>query len=432
MTVLALGLNHRSAPLDLRARFAIPLERMAASIDALRRHIAVTAAGTTADATAATTAEAVILSTCNRTELYVAAPTGELARPALAWLAGQAGLTPAALAAHAYTCAGDDAARHAFRVAAGLDSMVLGEPQILGQVKQAVRVAAEAGALGKTLNQLFQRSFSVAKAVRSHTEIGAGSVSYAAATVRLAQQLFGPLQDQRVLCVGGGEMMASVAAHLGGRRPLALAIANRSAERGQAIAARCGDGATALPLATLPERLHEFDVVVSCTASSLPLIGLGAVQRALAQRRRRPMLLVDLALQRDIEPEVGKLPDAYLYTLDDLAAIVEAGAANRRAAVEHADALVEDGVRSFGRWLDQRGTVPLIRALQARAEDWRAAELQRARRLLARGVPVDEVLDGVARGLSAKLMHGPLRALASGDAATQGTVARLFGADAPH
>ena len=425
MTVFALGLNHRSAPLDLRARFAIPLERMAASIDALRRHIAVT----TADAAA--TAEAVILSTCNRTELYVAAPAGELAGPALDWLARQAGLAPDTLAAHAYTRAGDDAARHAFRVAAGLDSMVLGEPQILGQVKQAVRVAAEAGTLGKTLNQLFQRSFSVAKAVRSHTDIGAGSVSYAAATVRLAQQLFGPLQAQRVLCVGGGEMMASVAAHLAGRRPLALAIANRSAERGQAIAARCGDGATALPLATLPERLHEFDVVVSCTASSLPLIGLGVVQRALAQRRR-PMLLVDLALQRDIEPEVGKLPDAYLYTLDDLAAIVEAGAANRRAAVEHADALVEDGVRSFGRWLDQRGTVPLIRALQARAEDWRAAELQRARRLLARGVPVDEVLDGVARGLSAKLMHGPLRALASGDAATQGTVARLFGADARH
>ena len=424
MTVFALGLNHRSAPLDLRARFAIPLERMAASIDALRRHIAVT----TADAAA--TAEAVILSTCNRTELYVAAPAGELAGPALDWLARQAGLAPDTLAAHAYTRAGDDAARHAFRVAAGLDSMVLGEPQILGQVKQAVRVAAEAGTLGKTLNQLFQRSFSVAKAVRSHTDIGAGSVSYAAATVRLAQQLFGPLQAQRVLCVGGGEMMASVAAHLAGRRPLALAIANRNAERGQAIATRCGDRATALALATLPERLHEFDVVVSCTASSLPLIGLGAVQRALAQRRRRPMLLVDLALQRDIEPEVGSLPDAYLYTLDDLAAIVEAGAAHRRAAVEHADALVEDGVRSFGRWLDQRGTVPLIQALQAQAEDWRAAELQRARRLLARGVPVDQVLDGVARGLSAKLMHGPLRAMASGDAATQGAVARLFGADA--
>ena len=302
--------------------------------------------------------------------------------------------------------------------------------RILGQVKQAVRVAAEAGAVGQTLNQLFQRSFAVAKAVRSHTEIGAGSVSYAAATVRLAQQLFGKLDAQRVLCVGAGEMMASVAAHLAGRHPLAMAIANRSDLRSEAIAARCGTAATTLPLATLGERLHEFDIVVSCTASSLPLIGLGAVQRALARRRRRPMLLVDLALPRDIEPEVGQLPDAYLYTLDDLATVVETGGANRRAAVDRADALVEDGVRSFGRWLDQRATVPLIRALQAQAEDWREAELARARRLLARGVPVDEVLAGVARGLSAKLMHGPLRALATGDAATQGAVARLFGTDA--
>jgi glutamyl-tRNA reductase len=416
MTVAAIGLSHRTAPLDLRARFAIPGEHLVQRLATLRDHLR------EADC------EAVILSTCNRTELYVAAGGEAPVAPALDWLARQAEVSTAELAQHTYTREHHEAARHAFRVAAGLDSMVLGEPQILGQVKQAVRAAESAGALGQTLHQLFQRSFEVAKAVRSGTELGNGSVSYAAATVQLAQRLFGDLHERRVLCVGGGEMMASVAVHLAGRGPRALVVANRTAARGDAVAARCGPLASTMPLAQLPERLHEFDIVVSCTASAVPLIGLGAVRRALERRRREPMLLVDLALPRDIEPEVGQLADAYLHTLDDLGATVEAGNARRRAAVERADELVEDGVRRFGRWLGQRANVPLIRALHAQADAWREAELARARRLLARGTPIDEVLASVAQGLNAKMLHGPLQALAHGDAATQVAVARLFGA----
>lgn len=413
MSVLALGLNHQTAPLDLRARFAIPAERLAASLAALRRHLGGAAS------------ETALLSTCNRTELYVAADDEQAAPAAFDWLAAQAQVPQRQLQAHAYLRAGDAAARHAFRVASGLDSMVLGEPQILGQLKQAARVAADAGALGQTLHQLFQRSFSVAKAVRSSTEIGHCAVSYASVAAQLAQELFGELGTLRVLCVGAGEMMASVAAHLHGRGAGTLVLANRDMARGAALAARFG-GAQALALAAMPARLHEFDIVVSCTASTLPLIGLGAVERALKARRQRPMLLVDLALPRDIEPEVARLPDAYLYTLDDLAQRVQQGGERRRLAVQRAEQLVEAGVRDFGRWLDQRGNVPLIQALQRQAEGWQAAELARARRRLARGESVDEVLLGFAQGLRNKLMHGSLCELRRGDPAVQAAIERLF------
>jgi glutamyl-tRNA reductase len=236
-------------------------------------------------------------------------------------------------------------------------------------MKLAVREADAAGALGCTLHQLFQRSFSVAKEVRSCTGIGEHSVSMAAAAVRLASQLFEDLRHTRVLCVGAGEMIELAATHFAARQPAALVLANRSAERGELLAHRVG--ATTCPLANLPARLHEFDIVISCTASTLPLIGLGAVERALKARRRRPMLLVDLAVPRDIEPEVARLSDAYLYTLDDLASLVQAGGEQRQAAVASAESIIDEGVRRFGDWLDQRGSVPLIRSLNQRADEWR-------------------------------------------------------------
>jgi glutamyl-tRNA reductase len=292
MTVLALGINHHSAPLDLRSRFAFPAPQLPEALRSLRACLQRAAP------------EATLLSTCNRTELYVAADdtqaAADLARPALDWLAAQGGTSGARLADHAYVVEDGAAARHAFRVASGLDSMVLGEPQILGQIKQAVREAGLAGTLGSTLHQLFQRSFSVAKEVRTATEIGAHSVSMAAATVRLAAQLFEDLRQVRVLLVGAGEMIELVAAHFAKQQPLSLTVANRTLERGETVAARFGG--QALRLAELPDRLHEFDVVVSCTASTLPLIGLGAVERALKKRRQRPMFMVDLAVPRDIEP----------------------------------------------------------------------------------------------------------------------------------
>ena len=420
MTVLALGLSHHTAPLDLRARFAVPADRMGPALASLRERLHWPQA------------ECALLSTCNRTELYIAhggsaggaaaaghaandpsplpAPgTDALLGAAVGWL-GQWGQAPAAeLSPHVYANAGPAAARHAFRVAAGLDSMVLGEAQILGQMKQAVRLAEEAGTLGTTLHALFQRSFSVAKAVRTSTEIGAHSVSMAAAAVRLAEQLFERLADTRVLFVGAGEMVALTAMHFAGRRPQHITVANRSAERGLALAQQVG-GHT-LALAEVPARLHEFDVVVSGTASTLPIIGLGAVETAIRRRRRRPMLMVDLAVPRDIEPEVAGLEDVYLHSVDDLAAIVLAGGASRRAAVVQAEAIVDAGVSDFARWLSQRAMVPLIQAVQSQAELWRADAMSKALRRLTNGEDPQAVMEGLSRMLSSRMMHGVLAGL---------------------
>ncbi|RTL34388.1 MAG: glutamyl-tRNA reductase [Burkholderiales bacterium] len=414
MSVFALGLNHNTAPLDLRGRFAFTLEQLAPSLTGLRQKLP-------------GAPEAAILSTCNRTEVYVAAPSAQV-QPAIAWLAQAGGVEAGALREHAYVMQGSAAARHAFRVASGLDSMVLGEPQILGQMKQAVKEAEAAGALGTTLHQLFQRSFSVAKEVRSSTEIGAHSISMAAAAVRLAGQLFEDLAQTRVLFVGAGEMIELTATHFAARTPRHMAVANRTLERGEKLAIRFG--AEALRLADLTERLHEFDIVVSCTASSLPLIGLGAVERALKKRKHRPMFMVDLAVPRDIEPEVAQLSDVYLYTVDELAQQVQTAGEKRQAAVEQAEAIVETGVQSFMHWLDQRHTVPLIQALHAQADDWRTLEMARARKLLAKGADVDEVLDALSKGLTQKLLHGTLAELnaSEGEQRLQlaQTVSRLF------
>ena len=432
MTVLALGINHHSAPLDLRSRFAFAAPQLPAALRSLR------------DCLQRASAEATLLSTCNRTEIYIAAEdahdAADLVQPALGWLAEQGGANAVAagaqrgassagrLADHAYVVEDSAAARHAFRVASGLDSMVLGEPQILGQIKLAVREAGLAGTLGSTLHQLFQRSFSVAKEVRTATEIGAHSVSMAAATVRLAAQLFEDLGNVKVLLVGAGEMIDFTAAHFASRHPLSITVANRTMERGEALAERFG--ASAMPLSELPQRLGEFDVVVSCTASSLPIIGLGAVERALKARRRRPMFMVDLAVPRDIEPEVAQLRDVYLYTVDDLSALVQTAGGKRQQAVARAEEIVDAGVKSFAQWMEQRASVPLIRALNQQADVWQATELQRARRQLARGGSIDAVLQALAHGLTAKLMHGAMSELRCVDEqqrdAMSASVSRLF------
>ena len=401
MTVLTLGLNHVSAPLDLRGRFAVPLDRLGTTLQGLRAHLAARGADNTGLA---------LLSTCNRTELYLGHADAQALLPqAEAWLAAQGGAAPEQLRPHRYVREGAEAARHAFRVAAGLDSAVLGEPQILGQLKSAVRSAESEGLLGSTLQQLFQRSFAVAKAVRSSTEIGSHAVSFAATAVQLAQQIFGDLHQQRVLFVGAGEMIELFATHVAAKAPAAMAVANRSPARADQLAARLGG--TALPLAGLDKRLHSFDIIISCTASSLPLIGLGAVQRALRARKRRPMLMFDLAVPRDIEAEVGQLPDVYLYTVDDLARRAAAGGERRQAAVQQAEILVDQGVHQFSQWLEKRGSVPLVQALLRQSQDWGTLELQRARRALARGEAVDQVMAQLACGLTRKLMHGTLAGL---------------------
>ncbi|WP_312587265.1 glutamyl-tRNA reductase [Comamonas terrigena] len=422
MAVWALGINHHTAPLDLRGRFAFALDQIAPTLTGLRQSLT--------SATRHPEVETAIISTCNRTEIYCAADAPALDHT-LGWLAQSGGVTTDVLRQHSYLLESGSVARHAFRVASGLDSMVLGETQILGQMKNAVRAAEDAGALGTTLNQLFQRSFAVAKEVRSSTEIGEHSISMAAAAVRLAGQLFEDLSKIRILFVGAGEMIELASTHFAARNPQQITIANRTLERGEKLACRLG--ASVMRLADIPDHLHEYDAIISCTASSLPIIGLGAVERALKKRKHRPIFMVDLAVPRDIEPEIKDLRDVYLYTVDDLASVVKTAQASRQATVAQAEAIIDAGVLNFVQWMDQRslgGVVPLIQQINAQADEWRALEIARARKLLAKGEDMDTVLEALSRGLTQKMMHGTMAALHQGDAEeraqTAATVSRLF------
>jgi glutamyl-tRNA reductase len=395
MHLLTLGLNHHTAPLSLREKVAFPGDALRDALADLRRQLK------------NVVPESAILSTCNRTEIYCATPDpadaqGEIAR----WMAERNQIdAPAQLLEHLYARPDDQAVRHAFRVASGLDSMVLGEPQILGQMKDAARVAQQADALGTHLHHLFQKTFAVAKDVRSQTEIGAHSVSMAAAGVRLAQRLFEDLRETSVLFVGAGEMIELAAAHFTAQHPKRITVANRTTERAHKLAQRVGG--QALRLADLPDTLAEHDIIVSCTASSLPIIGLGMVERALKTRRRRPIFMIDLAVPRDIEPEVARLDDVFLYTVDDLGKVVQSGIENRQAAVAQAETIIENRVDDFMHWLSSRQAVPAIRALHQRGDAIKRAELERARKLLARGEEPVRVLEALANGLAAKFLHGP-------------------------
>jgi len=401
MHLLALSLNHSTAPLALRERVAFTAERLSGALSDLHGRLS------------ALVPESAILSTCNRTELYCAAREPEAAQEALVdWLADGSALPRSTLRAHLHALPQHDAVRHAFRVASGLDSMVLGEPQILGQMKDAARQAQQAGALGTHLHRLFQRSFAVAKEVRSQTEIGTATVSLAAAAVRLTQRIFEDLRDTRVLFVGAGEMIELAATHFAAQQPRAMAIANRTPERAEHLARRFAAGT--LQLAELPAELEHFDIVVSCTASPLPIFGLGMVERASRARKHRPIVMVDLAVPRDVEPEVGRLPDVWLYTVDDLGKMVQSGVSSRHAAVAQAEEIIETGVESFMQWLAARRAVPLLRRLDEHAELLRGCELERAHRLLAQGEPVESVLAVLASGLSNKFLHGPRALLAGG------------------
>jgi glutamyl-tRNA reductase len=401
MQLLAVGLNHHSAPVSLREQLAFAPEQLGQAVVAARawfeRH----------DPHGSD--EAAILSTCNRTELYAASHGADSLDAGAHFLADFHKLNYAELRPHLYLLPQHDAVRHTFRVASGLDSMVLGETQILGQIKDAIRTADAAGGLGTYLHQLFQRSFSVAKEVRSTTEIGAHSVSMAAAAVRLSQRIFDKIAEQNVLFIGAGEMIELCATHFAAQNPKSITIANRTMERGEQLAHRFNG--RAIRLAELQTQLHQFDIVISCTASSLPLIGLGLVERAIKARRHKPMFMVDLAVPRDIEAEVGRLSDVFLYTVDDLGKVVQTGMENRQAAVAQAEAIIATRVQSFMHWIDDRAVVPVIQGLQESGEALRLHELERARKLLAKGEDVDAVLEALSRGLTAKFMHGPQQAL---------------------
>ncbi|KQZ38876.1 glutamyl-tRNA reductase [Duganella sp. Root1480D1] len=411
MQLLAVGLNHTTAPVALRERLAFAPEQLGTAVAAARNWFAC------ADSKGGD--EAAILSTCNRTELYAASNAANPLDAGAQFLADFHKLNYSELRPHLYMLPQHDAVRHTFRVASGLDSMVLGETQILGQIKDAIRTADEAGGLGTYLHQLFQRSFSVAKEVRSTTEIGAHSVSMAAAAVRLSQRIFDKISEQNVLFIGAGEMIELCATHFAAQNPKSITVANRTMERGEALAHRFNG--KAMRLAELGNQLQQYDIVISCTASSLPLIGLGMVERAIKARRHKPMFMVDLAVPRDIEPEVGRLNDVFLYTVDDLGKVVQTGMENRQAAVAQAEAIIETRVQSFMHWIDDRAVVPVIQGLQENSEVIRLLELERARKLLAKGESVDAVLEALSKGLTAKFMHGPQQALhrAQGDERAQ-------------
>ena len=411
MSLVAIGLNHHTAPLAIREKLAFPAEQLPAALAAV---IGAEAAR-----------EAAIVSTCNRTELYASTPDAEgLVR----WLAQHRGLTAEELRPYLYLHTAEAAAHHAFRVASGLDSMVLGETQIVGQIKDAVRAAEASGTLGTLLNTLFQKTFSTTKAVRSQTGIGANSVSMAAAGVRLAEQIFPSLQELHVLFIGAGEMIELVATHFAAQKPASITIANRTLARGAALAERFGG--TAIILQDLPSYLPKFDVVVTSTASPLPILGKGAVERALKARRHRPIFMLDLAVPRDIEGEVAKLNDVFLYTVDDIAAVVEVGKEERRAAADTAEDIIHAHTQEFARWLEGRDAVPVIRALRDEAERVRRHTLDAALKRLHKGDAAEDVLTALSQQLTNKLLHPPLQALntSQGDTRTQlvGLVAKLY------
>lgn len=352
--------------------------------------------------------EVAILSTCNRTEFYCSGGL-ELADQLPDWLAEFKLLDSSQLKPHLYSLHQEEAVRHAFRVASGLDSMVLGEAQILGQMKTAVREAEQAGALGTNLHELFQKTFSVAKEVRTNTAIGEKSVSMAAAAVRLSERIFGKLANSEVLFIGAGQMIEHCTAHFAAAMPKSMYIANRSLDKGEELANR--HHGNAMRLADLPSCIDKFDVVVSCTASTLPLIGMGMIKNALKKRRGRPMVLVDLAVPRDIEPEVAQLSDTYLYTVDDLGDFVQMGAQSRHAAVGEAEKIITERVDAFMHWLDTRSVVPVIKSLNQGARQLCDAEVRKAQKLLGRGEDPAIVLQSLAHALSQKYMHAPLSML---------------------
>jgi glutamyl-tRNA reductase len=392
MQLFAFGVNHHTAPVSIRERVAFAAERMD---DALHDLVS-----------CPPIREAAILSTCNRTEVYCHTTDPEAP---VDWLSGYHKLPQSEVEPYLYRLPQGEAARHAFRVASGLDSMVLGETQILGQIKNAVKTAEQAGTLGLLLHKLFQRTFSVAKEVRTATDIGASSVSMSAAAVRLAERIFPSIAEQNVLFIGAGEMIELCMAHFAARHPKRILVANRTAERARPLAERFNAGVIALN--DLPEHLALYDIVITSTASPLPILGKGLVERAIKTRRHKPLFMVDLAVPRDVEEEVGELDDVFLYSVDDLGQVVREGQDQRQGQVIQAEAIIETSVQDFLHWMGAREFVPTIRSLRDHAERHRRHELERAHRLLDKGISPEEVLDQVSRALTNKLLHAPTHAL---------------------
>ncbi len=411
MAVNILGINHKTAPVALREKVAFTEDRLAAALRTLREELGV--------------AEALILSTCNRTEVYWSGTASgtELSQ----WLERHHGEN-LDLAASLYVHQESRAIEHTFSVASGLDSMVLGEVQILGQLKDAYRIAQESGSTGPILNKLFQAAFSAAKRVRTETRIGANAVSLASATVSLARRVFENLSAHNVLLVGAGDMNALTARHFMSAGVKRMVIANRTLEKAQILAALLH--AHAVPLTDLDRELAEADIVISCTASPEPLIGKPAVEAAIRTRRRRPIFMVDMAVPRDIDPNVADLEDVYLFSIDDLQQLVTENIQQREVAAGGARLLINEEVARFLAESRAQDAGPAIRALRQQADGIRQQTVEQARRMLAAGKSTDEVIDYLANTLTSRLLHAPTQALRQAaeltDMALAETITRLL------
>lgn len=395
MSIWTLGINHKTASVAVREKVAFDPAHMPRVLADLCTQQAVH--------------EAVILSTCNRTEIYASA-NAELSLEALSlWLAKQHDLDPAELSPALYFLNEEQAVRHAMRVASGLDSLVLGEPQILGQMKSAYATAQEAGTVGVELGRLFRQTFSMAKRVRTETAIGENPVSVAFAAVRMAQHIFSEMDNSTALLIGAGETIELVARHLKQAGIGAMIVANRTLTRAQHVAQEFG--AEAILLEQIPDYLPKADIVISSTASPLPILGKGMVERAQKARRHKPMFMVDIAVPRDIEQEVAQLPDVYLYTVDDLRAIIEENVRSREDAAKQAEALIANGVDGFMRDLKTLDAVQTVTELRASIDALREEQLEKALKQLERGGDAQEILRHLAHNLSNKILHTPTIAL---------------------
>jgi len=390
MYLTVLGINHRTAPVELRGRVAFPPDKVGQALAELRQLDGIR--------------EAAILSTCNRTELYCTSETTSIDNLA-EWLGNFHRLQPGSLAPHLYTFQDEPAVRHVFRVAAGLDSMILGEPQILGQMKDCYQQALDSGSIDTLVNRLFQHTFSVAKQVRTDTAIGASPVSVAFAAVSLARQIFGDLARHTALLIGAGETIELTARHLHERQTGKLIIANRTVSRAHDLAAQFGG--YGIGLEEIATHLAEADIVIASTGSTATLLEKAAVENALQKRKHRPVLMIDIAVPPDIDQAVAELDDVYLYTVDDLQQVIEENMRSRQEAADQAEEIIEAQAGRFMAWTRSLDAVPTLCAYREHAQALGEAELNRARRLLASGTSPEDVLEQLTRNLVRKLTHNP-------------------------
>ena len=402
MALLALGLNHATAPLDIREKVVFGDEIVSDALHDLRKHGGVD--------------EAAILSTCNRTEIYCSHDLQDLNR-LVDWLTGYHGFRRAELQPFLYSHPDASAVKHMLRVASGLDSMILGEPQVLGQLKNAYHQAVESGSIGQLLGRLFQHSFMVAKEIRSNTAIGRHPVSVAFAAIRLAQQIFGDLSERTALLIGAGETIALAARHLHEMEVDRMIIANRTLERSQRLAE--GMNAFAITLQDIPIHLDKADIIFSATASPLPILGKGAIESAIKKRKHRPIFIVDMAVPRDIEPEAGELEDVYLYTVDDLREVIEENLRNRQEAAVQAEEIIDTHVLYFMEWLHSLDAVSTIKALRGQAVQMQNKVVEAAVLKLKQGGDPEKVVLEAVRSLTNKIIHAPSSQLRNAEAANR-------------